>query len=175
VRPLVDDDRTWGFDMPYPFYISIEGAKQGTFRGDTVAKEGQRKIAGVRFFSETVSPRDAATGQASGKRQHKPILITKEWDASSPLLFQALVTNELLKSVLFEFIRTNDNGEDAVHFRVKLTNANIASIKSYVDMTDTTGDAYDAHELEDVELTFHKIEVENVDAKTSAVDDWTKV
>ena len=26
-----------------------------------------------------VSPRDAASGQASGKRMHKPITITKEW------------------------------------------------------------------------------------------------
>ena len=37
---------------------------------------------------------------------HKPILFTKEWDKSSPLLFKALVTNEMLKSVLFEFVRT---------------------------------------------------------------------
>jgi len=163
--------------MPYPFYISIDGAKQGTFKGEAVAKEGtgHGKIAGVRYFSETTSPRDIATGQASGKRVHKPILFTKEWDASSPQLFQALVTNEVLTKVLFEFIRTNENGEDEVHFRVTLTNANISSIKSYVDLTDTTGDAYDAHELEDVELAYRKIEIENVTAKTAAVDDWTKV
>lgn len=36
--------------------------------------------------SEVVAPRDAATGQASGKRQHKPIKIVKEWDAASPQL-----------------------------------------------------------------------------------------
>lgn len=32
------------------------------------------------------SPRDPASGQATGKRQHKPISVTKEWSASSPLL-----------------------------------------------------------------------------------------
>jgi hypothetical protein len=32
------------------------------------------------------SPRDLATGQASGKRMHKPFVITKEWGASSPQL-----------------------------------------------------------------------------------------
>ena len=163
--------------MAYPFYISIEGAKQGVFKGEAVEREGTGagKIPGVRYLSEIVSPRDAATGQASGKRVHKPIQFTKEWGASSPLLFQALVTNELLKSVLFEFIRTNEKGEDAVHFRVRLTNANVSSIKSYLDLTDVTGDPYDARELEDVELAFRKIEIEDVDGKTSAVDDWTKV
>lgn len=29
-------------------------------------------------------PRDIATGQASGKRMHKPFTITKEWTASAP-------------------------------------------------------------------------------------------
>jgi hypothetical protein len=38
--------------MPYPFYISIDGAKQGAFKGEAVAKEGtgHGKIAGVRYF-----------------------------------------------------------------------------------------------------------------------------
>ncbi len=30
------------------------------------------------------APRDAASGQASGKRQHKPIKFIKEWDAATP-------------------------------------------------------------------------------------------
>ena len=161
--------------MGYPFYISIDGQKQGQFTGDANGDGRTGKIAGIRFFSETVAPRDAATGHASGKRIHKPILFTKEWDKATPLLFKALVTNEVLKSVLFEFVRTNADGEEGVHFRVKLTNANIASVKSYLDLTDTSGDSYDAHELEDVELTFQKIELEDVDGKTMAVDDWMKV
>jgi len=36
--------------------------------------------------SEVVSPRDAASGRPTGKRQHKPITITKEWGASTPKL-----------------------------------------------------------------------------------------
>jgi hypothetical protein len=32
------------------------------------------------------SPCDAATGQASGKRQHQPIVITKAWGTASPQL-----------------------------------------------------------------------------------------
>ena len=33
-----------------------------------------------------VSPRDLATGQSSGKRMHKPFVITKEWGPASPML-----------------------------------------------------------------------------------------
>lgn len=34
--------------------------------------------------SNVQSPRDVATGQASGKRQHKPIRVIKEWGTSGP-------------------------------------------------------------------------------------------
>lgn len=45
--------------------------------------------AGQKSTHAVTSPRDAATGQASGKRQHKSITFTKELDKSSPLLAKA--------------------------------------------------------------------------------------
>jgi type VI secretion system secreted protein Hcp len=170
--------------VAYEFCISIEGQKQGKFKGESgrgvPSAEGTEnghglgrdKIAGVRFLAESSSPRDVATGYASGKRTHKPITITKGWGAASPQLFQALVTNESLKSVLFEFVKTNSKGEEEIYHTIKLTNAAVSNIKSYLDLTDATGDAYDAHELEDVSFVFQKIEIENKEGQTQAVDSW---
>ena len=165
--------------MAYEFYITIEGSKQGVFKGSAgagtakVARAAHKhRIAGIKFLSETTSPRDTATGQAGGKRIHKPISITKQWDAASPQLFQALVNNETLKSVLFEFVKTNPNGQQEVYHTIKLTNASVSNIRSYLDLTDTSGDPYDAHELEDVSFVFQKIKIENTEGKTSVVDSW---
>jgi hypothetical protein len=36
--------------------------------------------------TDVVSPRDAASGQSSGKRQHGTVKIVKEWDANTPML-----------------------------------------------------------------------------------------
>lgn len=38
------------------------------------------------FNQAIVSPRDAASGLPTGKRQHKPVVFTKEYDKSSPQL-----------------------------------------------------------------------------------------
>lgn len=38
----------------------------------------------INFDQEIVSPRDAASGLPTGKRMHKPFVITKELDKSSP-------------------------------------------------------------------------------------------
>ena len=161
--------------MAYEFYISIEGAKQGAFKGDSTgggAKSAKGRIGGVKFSFETSSPRDVATGQATGKRMYKPIVVTKEWDAASPQLFNALVTNEVLKKVLFEFVKTNPDGQEEIYHTITLTNANVSNLHSYLDLTDTSGDRYDAHELEDVSFVFQKIEIENKEGKTTAADDW---
>lgn len=52
--------------------------------------------------SETSSPRDAASGMATGKRQHKPITITKPIDKASPKLAKALANSIPLTNVQIE-------------------------------------------------------------------------
>ncbi|MEO7411200.1 MAG: hypothetical protein ABIU10_07765 [Sphingomicrobium sp.] len=42
-------------------------------------------------------PRDAASGQASGKRQHKPLTIIKEWGAAPPQLAAIKPTYDVKK------------------------------------------------------------------------------
>lgn len=159
--------------MAYEFYVTIEGTKQGALKGESIREAHKDKIAGLAFYYELQSPRDAATGLASGKRQHRPITFTKEWGAASPQIFQALATNEVLKSVLFEFIRTTPEGVEEIHYTIKLTDATVSNLKQYVSMTHHA-EATDIHELEDVSLTFKKIELDNKLASTAASDDWTQ-
>jgi len=50
-------------------------------------------IISLRF--QVVSPRDPQSGLPTGKRQWRPIVVTKEWDSSSPMLYRAASSNEL--------------------------------------------------------------------------------
>lgn len=110
-------------------------------------------------FAYEVGARVGATG-TPGKRVHQPVRITKEWSPSTPQLFQALTTNELLKSVRLEFIRELD---DTIHQTIELTNARIISARWYVA---------EGLELEDVSFVFEKIAVKNLPGATSAEDAW---
>ncbi len=159
--------------MAYEFYITIEGTKQGKFKGESIRDKHKEKMEGLAFDWKVQSPRDIATGQASGKRQHMPIKITKEWGGASPQIFHALCTNEVLKSVLFEFIRTTAEGAEEIHHTIKLTNATISELHPFIGMAKHE-ERTDVHELEEVSFTYQKIEIENKIAKTMAVDDWTK-
>ena len=48
----------------------------------------------IAFEYDVKSPRDAASGQSSGKRQHKPFTITKELDKSSPMMLRESPTKQ---------------------------------------------------------------------------------
>jgi len=48
----------------------------------------------INFEQEIVSPRDAASGLPTGKRMHKPFVITKELDKSSPMMVRESPTKQ---------------------------------------------------------------------------------
>jgi type VI secretion system secreted protein Hcp len=159
--------------VAYEFYVSIEGTKQGKFKGESAREVHREKIAGIGFSHEVTSARDAASGQASGKRQHTPITFVKEWGAASPQIFQALTTNEVLKTVLFEFIATDESGQEEVVDTISLTNAAVTRMRRHLDVDvahPTAG--RDLNPLDEVSLTYTKIEIENKRGKTMAADEW---
>lgn len=78
----------------YEFYMTIEGVQTGDFPGESTRLGWEAAIPAVAYYHEVRQPRDASTGQASGKRVHSPVTVTKLWGASSPLIFRALVANE---------------------------------------------------------------------------------
>jgi type VI secretion system secreted protein Hcp len=98
--------------MAFPFYFKAHGATQGDFKGDSLNPRRTGRIDGLDFEPEIESPRDPATGQASGKRQWKPIAIVKRWSASSPQFLQALATNEVLSTVDLEFESVDASGKE---------------------------------------------------------------
>jgi type VI secretion system secreted protein Hcp len=112
-------------------YISFKGSKQGQLKGKTSGKGGREDKGFFQIQSFDMAgevPTDASKpGAAQGKRTHKPFTITKEVDASSPLLLQAHYTNETLETVIIELAGRPASGVgEVVTERITLTNATIA-------------------------------------------------
>jgi type VI secretion system secreted protein Hcp len=150
------------------FYVTIVGSKQGQFKGESIRANAKGKLEGLTFVSDVSSPRDAASGMATGKRTHAPIVFTKQWGAASPQLFQAAVSNEVLKSVLFEFVAADKTGKERIFETVKLTNVTISDLRRTVDEHTAEG----TRGIDQVALVFQKIEITDNDGKTAATDDW---
>lgn len=159
--------------MAPQFFATVTGAKQGAFKGESTQKGREGKIPGVGFSYGVAIPRDATSGQATGKRMHRPVVFTKEWGASSPQFYAAAFTNELLPSVVFEFYATASNGIQVLDHTIKLTNAIIVESDQSLLLPQSGGPVNDSRDLHVVSFTFQKIEITSLTGKTSATDDWT--
>jgi type VI secretion system secreted protein Hcp len=157
-------------------YLKLKGQKAGEIKGSVTQKGREGKIMVIAVSHEIVSPRDAASGLPTGKRMHKPFVITKELDKSSPLLYNALTQNENIPEWELQFwtpqlSAATGVGAEKQHYTVKLTNANIANI-SFRMLNNKNPELTRYAEYEEIAFTYQKIEWTWVDGGIMAMDDW---
>lgn len=152
-------------------YLSLKGQKQGDIKGSVTQSGRAGKIMVIAVSHEIISPRDPASALPTGKRMHKPLVITKELDKSSPLLYNVLVNNENVQTWELQHWTPSGTGQEKQHFTIKLTNANIASI-SFRMANNKHPDLMKYAEYEEVAFTYQKIEWTWVDGGITAMDDW---
>ena len=145
--------------------LFIEGSQQGKFKG--VDKDG--KIICLAHSSGVIVSHQAATGQISGKRQHSPLRVTKEWSAASPQLAQALVTGEVLKSVTLKFLQPKpgtkgSTGKEVVYYTITLTDARVIEFNQSSSTSERP--------TEQISIAYQKIIWKWVDGDVTATDDW---
>ncbi len=83
---------SWGASNP----TTVGGS--GMSSGRATAEDTWTPPSQVCVTHEIVAPRDLATGQASGKRMHKPVTFTKSIDAASPKFFTSALGDIVLDS-----------------------------------------------------------------------------
>ncbi len=157
-------------------YLKLKGQKQGAINGSVTQKGRENSIMVIAVSHEIVSPRDAASGLPTGKRMHKPFVITKELDKSSPLLYNALVNNENVPEWKLDFWTpqikaTTGVGSEVQHYTVELKNANIASV-SFRMLNNKNPELTRYAEYEEVAFTYQKIIWTWKDGGVTAEDDW---
>jgi type VI secretion system secreted protein Hcp len=158
-------------------YLSLKGQKQGDIKGSVTQKGREGKIMVIAVSHEIVSPRDAASGLPTGKRMHKPLVITKELDKASPLLYNLLVNNENVSNFELQFWTPQIGGAHAgagvekQHYTIKLTNANVASV-AFRMANNKHPDLMKFAEYEEIAFTYQKIEWHWNEGGISASDDW---
>jgi type VI secretion system secreted protein Hcp len=157
-------------------YLKLKGQKQGEIKGSVTQKGREGKIMVIAASHEVLSPRDVASGLPTGKRMHKPFVITKEIDKSSPLLYTMLVNNENITEWELQFWTPSLNsrtgfGAEKQHYTVKLTNANIADI-SFRMLNNKNPELARYAEYEEIAFTYQKITWTWVDGGIIAEDDW---
>ncbi len=151
-------------------YLWLRGETQGDIRGSVAQPGRENSIMVIAFSHELVSPRDAASGRPTGKRQHKPIKITKEIDRSTPLLMNALTSGENLNGRL-EFWQPSPSGTEVQFYSIELINAQIVSIKQEM-LNNKYPENMQHKEREHIAFTYETVVKTIEDGAISAEADW---
>jgi type VI secretion system secreted protein Hcp len=156
-------------------YLRIKGQKTGEVKGSVKEKGREGKIMVIAVSHEIVSPRDPQSGLPTGQRMHKPFIITKESDKSSPVLYNMLVNNENILEWELQFfspvVAPAGVGQEVQTHTVKLVNANIASIN--FRMPNNKNPELSRYvEYEEIAFTYQKIIWTWNDGGITAADDW---
>ena len=157
-------------------YLNLKGQKQGDIKGSVTQKGREGKIQVIAVSHDIISPRDPASGLPTGKRMHKPMVVTKELDKASPLLYSALVNNENISEWELQFWTpqikaATGTGQEVQHYSVKLVNANVASI-AFRMANNRHPDLMKFSEYEEIAFTYQKIIWTWNDGGITAEDDW---
>ncbi len=157
-------------------YMWAKGQKMGAIDGPVTIKGREKSIGVVAYSHEVVSPRDPQSGLPTGQRMHKPLVITKQTDKTTPLFYQAMCTNENLSTVTLKFWTPQLKAASGVsttvqHYTIQLTNATIAQIQASM-MEDSHAESKSGEEIEKISFTYQKIEWTWTDGGITANDDW---
>lgn len=152
-------------------YLKCEGATQGAFNGSVTQAGREDSIEVYGWSHEVVSPRDAASGLPTGKRMHKPFVITKPIDKATPLLMKALADNENVPKWKLNCWRPSKSGKEEQYYTIELQNGSISGIRS--EQLNNKYPENMKHEIrEHVSFCYQKIIWTFNDGGITAEDDW---
>lgn len=141
--------------MPMPGNLTITGEVQGQIEGSCELEQREGTIL-VQAFDHVVEIPTDDRGIASGRRAHRPMTITKEIDRSTPMLYQALCTGELLTDVKLDWYRLDGSGDEELYFSIELENAMITRIHPWVpNVLDRKSEGL--RHMEDVSIAYERI------------------
>ena len=156
-------------------YMSITGRKQGLISSgcstqDSIGNKCQMghvdEIMVLAYSHDMVAGSDGTI--TGGRGQHKPVVITKNIDKSSPLIAAALHDGEEVECII-DFYRTSTVGSQEKYFNVRLSGARIAymniQVPHAIHMTD-------GQPQEVVAIRYRDITWTHIPAGTSAHSSW---
>jgi len=152
-------------------YLRLEGETQGEIRGSVTQAGREESIMVIAVNHEVISPRDPSSGLPTGKRQHGPLVITKEIEKATPLLMNALVNKEKMTKFKLRFYQPNRTGREFQFYTIELEDATITGIR-FEMLNNKYPENRQHKEREHVTFYYRRINWTFEDGGVTAEDDW---
>ena len=107
---------------------------------------------------------------STGAHQHRPFVVRKAWSPGTPQSLSAIAHSEKLSSVIFVCWVTDGMARSSLGYTVKLTDAHVLDLRWHTALG-TEGELPKGPLMEEISLTYERIELTATNGKVSATDD----
>jgi type VI secretion system secreted protein Hcp len=152
-------------------YMRMVGEDQGEIKGSVTQAGREDSIMVIAYNHELVSPRDAASGLPTDKRQHAPLRITKEIDKSTPKLIRAWSNGEKITHFELRFWEPSATGKEVQFYTILLYGAQIVSIRQEM-LNNKYPENMQHKEREHITFVYREIEWIYEDGGINFEDEW---
>ncbi|NML31062.1 type VI secretion system tube protein TssD [Paraburkholderia antibiotica] len=127
----------------------------------------------IGFSHEVNILMDNKTGNITGPRNHVPMNLEKEFDATSPYLYKAIATGQTLKPAELKWYQINDAGQEEVYFIMLFEGVKVAGVNPGVTNTKLAAMSQLNH-AESVGLLYERITWHYTDGNIEFTDSWNE-
>lgn len=150
-------------DAALTAYLKLKSQKQGEIKGGVTQKGREGRIAVIEASVQMSVPVDSATHLPTGKLQAGELVIRKELDKSTPLLYAAMAGNEVftefeLQHWTPQLKAATGVGSEVQHYTIKLSNARIIR-HQFVMLNVRNPDLVKFAEYEEIAFSYEKLTV----------------
>lgn len=124
----------------------------------------------LKSFSHGVTiPVDTNRGKLTGTRIHRPIVVVKEFDRTTPVLYRAVCEGRTLKKAIIRMYRIMASGIEAEYFNIILENVKITTVSPYL-----SPNGLSSTHLETLELRYEAITWKYSEGNVIYRDTWNE-
>ncbi|MCB2186781.1 MAG: type VI secretion system tube protein Hcp [Deltaproteobacteria bacterium] len=154
--------------MPLPIYVKFDGID------GSCQVQGRENTVQVLALDHLVHiPVDVKDASATGARQHGAMTMTANVDKAFPNLMKSCCTSQAIKTVTADFYQIDDQGQQKKYFTIKLENARVTDIKTWIPNVDDAATSTYKH-MADYGLRYEKITWTIHDGNIEFSDEWKK-
>ena len=153
--------------MSTPAHLWLEDEKGSPIVGSCLMPLRLGSIELKSFSHGVTIPVDPNWGKLTGTRVHRPIVIVKEFDQTTPVLYRAVCEGRMLKKATIKMYRITDAGIESEYFNIMLENVKITTVSPYLSPTGLS-----STHLEPLELRYEAITWKYMEGNIIYRDTW---
>ncbi len=152
--------------MPIPAYMDFKD-----FPGSCLVEGREDQVEVLGFKHEVYIPTDRKDGSPTGTRVHNPLKIVKNYDKSSPKLYEYLCNGKEIPEVLIHWYMIAADGSETEYFTHKLEKVIITGVKPWMPNVDEPSSEQYKH-MEEISIRYGKMTWTFVDGNIEYTDSW---